>query len=184
MQPAVDQITRLLAAQFTYVPQWDKTNATLTSIRERSVRRSVLRSSRHLRGWPSFCSSPARTHPALIIGQVESRSGELALRAALGADRGRLATQLLIEVAVLGLAAGAVGSVLASRPACCAALPLDRGVVGATSTGNCSRDDGRRDSLALMVAASDCRALAQRPPRHARGSRTSGVLGGEAGCRA
>ena len=50
---------------------------------------------------------------ALVLGQIESRSGELAVRTALGADRSRLATQIVIEVVVIGLAAGVVGSVIA-----------------------------------------------------------------------
>jgi ABC-type antimicrobial peptide transport system permease subunit len=47
---------------------------------------------------------------ALVLGQVESRSGELALRLALGADRARLATQLVIEVLGLGTLAGVIGA--------------------------------------------------------------------------
>jgi predicted permease len=45
----------------------------------------------------------------LLIGQTGARSKELAMRAALGADRGRLARQLLTESAVLAAFGGALG---------------------------------------------------------------------------
>ena len=47
---------------------------------------------------------------ALMLGQVESRSAELALRSALGADRGRIVSQLVMESLVLGLVSGVVGT--------------------------------------------------------------------------
>jgi hypothetical protein len=49
---------------------------------------------------------------ALVMGQLEGRAGELAVRTALGADRGRLTMQLAAEVLVIGAAAGAIGAAL------------------------------------------------------------------------
>jgi predicted permease len=50
---------------------------------------------------------------ALVLGQVDARSTEFAVRAALGANRPRLAQQLVIEVLMVAAVAGAVGAALA-----------------------------------------------------------------------
>jgi putative ABC transport system permease protein len=49
-----------------------------------------------------------------MLGQVESRAGELAVRSALGADRSRLTQQLVAEALLIGLLAGAAGAALAA----------------------------------------------------------------------
>jgi predicted permease len=50
---------------------------------------------------------------ALMLGQMESRSSELTVQAALGAERGRLTQQLVIEAGVIGFIAGMAGSIIA-----------------------------------------------------------------------
>jgi predicted permease len=51
---------------------------------------------------------------ALMLGQVEGRSSELAVRSALGATRTRITQQLTVEALLLGLIAGIVGAGFAS----------------------------------------------------------------------
>jgi putative ABC transport system permease protein len=50
---------------------------------------------------------------ALVLGQVDARSSELAVRSALGASRRRLAQPLVVEVLIVAAVAGVVGAALA-----------------------------------------------------------------------
>jgi putative ABC transport system permease protein len=50
----------------------------------------------------------------LMLAKVFDRRGEISIRTALGASRGRVVKQMLTESALLGIAGGALGAVLAS----------------------------------------------------------------------
>jgi putative ABC transport system permease protein len=50
---------------------------------------------------------------ALVLGQLDARSAEFAVRSALGANRQRLVQQLIVEVLVVAAVAGVLGSALA-----------------------------------------------------------------------
>ena len=115
MRPALGRITAALAEQFSYPEQWDKTrNAALEPIREAlvgSLRPALLAT---LAVMVLILIIAAANVTALMLGQVDGRATELAVRSAIGADRGRLVRQVVVEALVLGVLAGAVGALLAT----------------------------------------------------------------------
>jgi predicted permease len=86
----------------------------------------------------------------LLLARAATRHGELSLRTALGASRGQLVGQLLVEAAVLGALGTAVGlfACVVGRGAIVSMIPTD--LYGATSV----EIDGRVAAFtgALMVA--------------------------------
>jgi len=90
--------------------------------------------------WLIACANIAN----LLLARATGRTHEIALRAALGAGRGRVARQLLTESCVLAGAAGLAGLLLASM--------LMQGIV-ALSPGNLPRiADVRMDATVLLFA--------------------------------
>jgi putative ABC transport system permease protein len=135
MRGQLDRITTLLGERFQYPEQWDKTrNAELTPLREYlvgSVRPALLA----LLGAMAVILLIACVNvAALMLGQVDARGTELAVRSALGAGRQRLLQQLVVESLVVGSLAGLVGSLLAlvSFRILVGALPL--GALAETAT--------------------------------------------------
>ncbi len=106
---------RALGERFKYPEQWDKTkNAAVTPVREflvGSLRPALLAT---LAAMAVILLIACANVAALMLGQVNRRAGELAVRSALGADRRRLTQQLVVEALVLGLVAGVVGALLAA----------------------------------------------------------------------
>lgn len=134
MQAQVARLTDMLGPQFNYPAQWDKTkNAFVTPLRDAIVgpmRPALLATgSAMLLILLIACVNVT----AIMLGQVEGRTTELAVRTALGATRRRLVQQLIVEAALLGLAAAAAGSLLAVAgfQVMTAALPI--GAWSATS---------------------------------------------------
>lgn len=115
MAPSLARLTTILGERFKYPEQWDKTrNASVTPIREDflgSMRPALV---------ATFVSMAlilliaCANVAALMLGQVESRETELAVRSALGANRRRLTQQLVVEGLLLGLGSAIAGSVLAA----------------------------------------------------------------------
>ncbi|MCH7992531.1 MAG: FtsX-like permease family protein [Gemmatimonadetes bacterium] len=119
-----------LGERFTYPEAWDKTrNPFVTPLREYllgDVRPALLL----LLGAVGVlllmaCANVA----ALLLTRTNDRTGEMSVRAALGAGRARLARQILTEAVVLGLVGGAMGLVLATAlfDVLVASLPLGQG---------------------------------------------------------
>jgi predicted permease len=116
LNPQLAQLTRIMGERFTYDdPKWDKRrNAFVTPIREEllgSMRPAVIAT---FVGMGLILLIACTNVAALMLGQVEGRASELAVRAALGATRRRIAQQLVIEALLVGIGAGAVGGALAA----------------------------------------------------------------------
>ena len=127
MQGPLQALTRSLGARFDYPEEWDKTiDASLTPIREEllgSVRAPLLALFGAVVGILLVaCINVA----ALMLGQIDGRGTELAVRSALGAGRVRLLRQLIVESALIGTLAGMAGAGFAvlGLPFLVAALPL------------------------------------------------------------
>ncbi len=115
MTGPIAQLVTRIDERFDYPKDWDKTkNAALTPLRESilgSVRPSVLAI---LAAMAVILLIACANVAALMLGQVDGRSTELAVRAALGAGRRRLIQQIILEALLVGVAAGAVGAALAA----------------------------------------------------------------------
>jgi putative ABC transport system permease protein len=81
----------------------------------------------------------------LLLARGAARQHELAVRAALGGGRIRLATQLLVESTVLSIAGGALGVLLASG--------LLRALIAAAPDGTPRLDEVTLDGAAVAFAA-------------------------------
>lgn len=115
MQAALGRITEELDARFDYPEQWDKTrDPALTPVREYlvgSVRPALIAT---LAAMAVLLLMACANVTALMLGQVDGRAGEMAVRLALGAGRRRMLQQMTIEALLVGVLAGVVGAVLAT----------------------------------------------------------------------
>jgi putative ABC transport system permease protein len=115
MDGPLQAIAAELGQNFQYPPQWDKTtNPGITPVREYLIGDVSPAVVATLVAMALILLIACVNVAALMLGQVSGRSTELAVRTALGANRGRLALQLLIESLLIGLAAGVAGALLAA----------------------------------------------------------------------
>ena len=127
MEAPVARLTAMLDERFDYPAQWDKTiGAHITPLRDDVVggmRPALLAA---LGAMSLILLIASANVAALILGQVDARSAELAVRLALGANRRRLTQQLVIETMLIAVGAGVLGAGLAwvSFRVLAQALPL------------------------------------------------------------
>jgi putative ABC transport system permease protein len=115
MEAPVAQLVAMVDERFDYpAPQWDKTkDPHITPVRDDvlgPMRPALLAT---LAAVTLILLIGCANVAALVLGQVDARSTEFAVRAALGADRQRLTQQLVVEVLLVASVAGTVGAVLA-----------------------------------------------------------------------
>src|SRR5262249_53207367 len=115
MQAPLAALAAELGRTYKYRPGWDKTKApAVVPLREflvGDVRAGLLAT---FAAMALILLIACVNVSALMVGQVRGRAGELAVRTALGAGRQRLVQQLVLESLLIGMAAGAVGAVLAA----------------------------------------------------------------------
>jgi predicted permease len=135
MQGPLAALAQRIGERFKYPPQWDKTRApAITPVREYlvgDVRPSLIAT---LAAMSLILAIACVNVAALMLGQLGGRSTEMAVRAALGAARGRLTQQLIIESLLIGVLAGAAGAALAAAGFQVLVRSLPLGELAATAT--------------------------------------------------
>lgn len=115
MDGPIGALTSRLGARFQYPPQWDKTkNPVILSVADTVIaplRPAIMAA---LVALAMILLIACANVAALMLGQVEGRAVELGVRAAMGADRARLTTQLLAEAILVGAGAGVAGAIVAA----------------------------------------------------------------------
>ena len=115
MGPQLRQLTRIIGERFQYSAKADKTkNARVTPLRDDllgAMRPALLAT---VVTMAMILLIACANVAALMLGQVEARATEFAVRSALGATQRRITLQLVIETLLLGLGAGLTGAALAA----------------------------------------------------------------------
>lgn len=187
--PALDLALRRIASRlgerFQYPAQWDKTRApSLTPLREELLGPLQAPLLATLAAMAVLLLIACANVAALMLGQMDSRATELAVRLALGASGRRMTQQLLSEALLLGLAAAGVGALIAAEgfQVLADALPLgplaphgslDWGVFFAALVIALG--------AALAVALLPARSLRKSDPQRALGSIRTGGIGARGG---
>jgi putative ABC transport system permease protein len=135
MRTPLAQLTRVIHDRFQYSAKADKTREPkLTPLRQRllgEMKPAVLAT---FAAMALILLIACANVAALMLGQVEGRATEMAVRAALGANRGRLVQQVVVEALIVGLTAALVGAALAAAGFRLLATALPIGVWSESAT--------------------------------------------------
>ena len=182
---ALERITSRLRERFQYPAQWDKTRApALTPLREHLLGPLQLPLLATLAAMAVLLLIACANVAALMLGQVDSRATELAVRVALGADSRRMTQQLLVEALLLGLAAAGVGAVIAAQGfwLLTEALPLGPlAPSGSLDWGVFFAALVLALVAALAVALLPARSMRKSDPQRVLGSARTGGMGARGG---
>jgi len=133
--PHLARLTTVIKDRFTYAAKADKTTSPkLTPLREQllgSMRPALVAT---FAAMALILLIACANVAALMLGQVEGRAAELAVRSALGASRTRLTQQVIVEALLVGLAAGVAGATLAAGGFRLLAGSLPIGAFGESAT--------------------------------------------------
>jgi predicted permease len=114
MEGPLRSIADALSRQYRYTPQWDKTKSPfITPVREYLVGKVSPSVKATLGAMAVILLMACANVAALMLGQVDARATEMAVRSALGANRQRLVQQIVSESIAIGLVAGLAGAALA-----------------------------------------------------------------------
>jgi predicted permease len=171
----IARLTGMLRERFTYSAQFDKTREPwIRPVRDVFFRplRPALFATLIAMGLILLiaCANVA----ALMLGQVEGRASELALRSALGAHRRRLAGQLLAEGLLFGAVSGMAGAALAAG-----AFRLLLGVLPLGAWADGASLDWTVFAVAMVVALASALAVSLVPTFALWRGRLHGVIGAE-----
>jgi MacB-like periplasmic core domain len=123
----------------------------------------------------------------LVYARTATREGEITVRSALGASRGRIIGQLFVEALVLATVAAAAGVIAADRAVTWVMENFNKASGGAPFLDNarpealddsvCLRCGGRQRRYVVIPARTESHASAHaNPPREPRGGRRDAAL--------